>query len=171
MEENLTQETMPTEGQTSEETPVFTKSYVNDLMRKRVERSHNAFFNRYGVKDLNELDSLFGQASEYGPLKENFDKLTSSNNELSEKYKDLSKRYAFKAGNVNPDRITDIETYFKGKGIDIDENTLAEEIKNHPEWVTKISTIQAIGAEAVPTPTIDERELASRYFGVNLKKG
>ena len=174
MEENAG--IMPTAGQTttsvdqSSPEKTFTKSQVNDLMQRRIQRSHQAFFNRYGVKDLNEMDNLFGQASSYGPLKQEFDNLTNSHNELNNQFKDLVKRYAYKVGNVNPEKTSDIETYFKGKNLEINENTLAEELKTHPEWVTKVSSIQPLGAEAQPTPTMDERELASRYFGVNLKR-
>ena len=182
MEENLNPGTMPTGGQeTGSEVQQpersYTKSQINEMMHKRIEKSHKAFFNRYGVKDLAELDELFGQAGSYGPLKQQFDELTKSNgelqtahDELNNQIKDLRKRYAYKVGNVNPEKTSDIETYFKGKNLEIDENTLAEELKTHPEWVTKVSSIQPLGAEAVPTPTLDERELARKYFNVNLKR-
>ena len=38
----------------SEPERTFTKDEVNALMQKRVTKSHQAFFNRYGVKDLAE---------------------------------------------------------------------------------------------------------------------
>ena len=38
---------------------LYTKEEVVDLMKRRVERSHRAFFDRYGVKNLQELDNLF----------------------------------------------------------------------------------------------------------------
>ena len=75
---------------------------------------------------------------------------------------DLTKAYA---------QLEDVETYFKGKGIDIDENTLAEELKGHPEWIKKAATVQSIGAEASPSPSVDERSIASKIFGVDLTKG
>ena len=174
----------PTAGQQTTEVtatkPVertFTKDEVNSLMQKRIDRSHKAFFSRYGVNDLNELDALFGQASSYGPLKEQFDELTKSNTELTGKYdeltkshSDLTKKYAYKVGNVNQEKTSDIEAYFKGKNLEIDENTLMEELKTHPEWVTKVSSIQPLGAEAQPTPTVDEKALAEKYFGVKFRR-
>ena len=45
-----------------EENKVFTKEQVSTLMKRRVERSHQAFFDRYGVKNLQELDELFALA-------------------------------------------------------------------------------------------------------------
>lgn len=147
----------------------FTKSQVNDLMKKRIERSHNAFFNRYGVKDLAELDNLIGQSRSYGPLKERFDELDKNHNELNDTYKDLNKRYAYKVGNINEKKIADIENYFKGKGIDIDENSLLEEIKTHPDWVNKVSTIQQLGAEVQTSNENDMRTEAEKIFGVHLR--
>jgi len=38
---------------------LYTKEEVKDLMRRRVERSHQAFFHRYNVENLQELDDLF----------------------------------------------------------------------------------------------------------------
>ena len=48
-------------------------------MKKRVERSHNAFFTRCGVKDLAGLDNLFGSAV-------NYDKTKLERDELSQKF-------------------------------------------------------------------------------------
>ena len=37
---------------------LYTKEEVNEFVRRRVQRTHNAFFARYGVADLNGLDVL-----------------------------------------------------------------------------------------------------------------
>ena len=41
------------------EEKLYTKEEVVNLMKKRVERSHQAFFKRYGVTNLKELDEVF----------------------------------------------------------------------------------------------------------------
>ena len=148
----------------------FTKEQVNELMQKRVKRSHQAFFDRYGVKDLNELDALFGKSHDYDGLKLQNDELNQKNSDLETLNMDLTKRYAYKVGNINPDRYPDIETYFKGKNLNIDENTLMQEVKTHPEWVNKVATIQSLGSEVTETPTVDEKAEASNIFGVDLTK-
>ena len=168
VEEGATQ--TPPSGPMSRPERLFTREEVNSIMQRRIGRSHNAFFTRYGVKDLSELDNLFGQSKSYGPLKERFDELEKSHNDQTTAYKDLIKKYAYRVNNVDEARVNDIETYFKGKDIEIDENTLAKEIKTHPEWVKKVGKVQSIGAESTPSPEIDERELASKYFGVNLSR-
>ena len=151
-----------------QEVQMFTKDQVNELRRKRVERSHNSFFTRYGVKDLAELDALFGKSIDYDDAKKMLDEMNQKYSDLETGHRDLTKRYACKVGNVNPDKIADIETYFKGKGIDIDENTLAEELKTHPDWINKTATVQNIGSEITPNTDMDEKAVASEIFGVSI---
>ena len=170
MEKTLNPGTETTGGQTGVNPPeqTFTKSQVNELMQKRVNRSHQSFFNRYGVKDLQELDDLVGKAGSYDSTKERLDLLNTEHSELVNQHKDLCKRYGYKMHNINPDKYADIETYFKGKGIDIDENSLLDEIKSHPDWVNQVTTIQNLGAEATAGQTQDEAAMASEIFGVDL---
>lgn len=52
-------------AETCEKEEVFTKQQVRELMRKRVEKTHNAFFSRYGVKDLEGLDEIVGLGYKY----------------------------------------------------------------------------------------------------------
>jgi DNA-directed RNA polymerase subunit F len=163
--------TEPTGGQTGTTNPperMFTESRVKDLMRKRVERSHNSFFKRYGVSNLEELDQLFEKAGQLTSLQTQFDELTQRNAELMNQHKDLTKRYAYKIGNINPEKMADIEAYFKGKNLDIDESTLGEELKTHPDWAQKPVTMESLGAETHQSGGVNEAEEASRYFGVDL---
>lgn len=149
--------------------PTFTKSQVSEMMKKRVARSHNAFFTRYGVKSLEELDGLVGKSRSYDVTKQLHDELETRYSDLETKYKDTSKKYAFKMGNIDEARIADIEAYFKGKGIDIDESTLMQEIQMHPEWVMKANTIQTLGQTPSPLPGPSEKEIASQIFGVKIR--
>lgn len=165
--ETTTEQTVESVASTPAE-QTFTKSQVNDLMKKRVQRSHNAFFNRYGVKDLKEMDDLFGKAGSYDAVKAETDELNRKYGELDNQYKDLNKRYGYKSCNIDEKKIADIETYFKGKGIDISEETLRQELKAHPDWVNKVSTIQQLGAESATPSEKDMRAEASRLFGVKL---
>ena len=166
----------PTGGQTGRVPPAtFTKERVNELMQRRVERSHQAFFNRYGVKDLNGLDDLFGRAKAYEELNRKIEELTQSGADLQTRYdelanqnRDLAKKYAFTSRNIRPELYSDIETYFKGKGIDITEETLNEELKGHPDWYNKAGTVTSIGSEYHGSEPESEREIASRLLGVDL---
>lgn len=168
--------TKATGSQTGKSSPaMFTKERVNELMQKRIERSHQAFFNRYGVKDLNELDDLFGKANSVDGLKSQIEELMKGNQDLQTRFDDLTnqnrelaKKYAFTSRNVRPELYSDIETYFKGKGLDINETTLNEELKTHLDWCNKAGSIVPLGNEGQSAPETSERERASQLLGVQL---
>ena len=176
MPENENPGTKPTGRQTGKSSPaMFSKERVNELMQKRIERSHQAFFNRYGVKDLNELDDLFGKAKSVDGLNQKIEELTKGNtdlqgkfDELTNQHRDLTKKYAFTSRNIRPEMYSDIETYFKGKGLDITEDTLNEELKTHLDWYNKPSSVVPLGTETHATDAISEREQASKLLGVQL---
>lgn len=172
MSEKIIPGTKVTGDQTGKSTPeqTFTKEQVNQLMRKRVERSHQSFFNRYGVKDLAELDDLVGKSRSYDATLQLNGELEQKYNDLNDQHIDLTKKYAYRVGNVNPDKYNDIETYFKGKNLPINEENLINELKSHQDWVKKPSTILNIGAETAPVKEVDELTEASKYFGVDLSK-
>jgi hypothetical protein len=168
--------TEATGSQTGKSSPaMFTKERVNELMQKRIERSHQAFFNRYGVKDLNELDDLFGKANSVDGLKSQIEELMKGNQDLQTRFDDLTnqnrelaKKYAFTSRNVRPELYSDIETYFKGKGLDINETTLNEELKTHLDWCNKAGSIVPLGNESTEAPEVSERERAGQLLGVQL---
>lgn len=174
MQENLGKK--PTRGQMGANTPqTFTKERVNELMQKRVERSHQAFFNRYGVKDLKELDDLFNRSNSVDSLNQKIEELTKGNTDWQAKYdelannnRELTKKYAFTSRNIRPELYNDIETYFKGKGIDINEDTLNEELKTHLDWCNKAGVVTDLGSEPHETNPAGEKELASKLLGVEL---
>ena len=170
--ENPNPGTTTTGGQPGPSKPeqTFTKEQVNRLMQKRVERSHNAFFNRYGVKNLEELDNLVGKSRSYDATMQLNAEWEKKYNDLSTQHTDLTKKYVFQSKNINPKKFGDIETYFKGKNIPIDENSLTEELKNHPDWVNKTQTIENLGPAPSPNVGVNEAEIASQYFGVDLTK-
>lgn len=165
-----------TGDQTGRKTPeMFTKERVNELMQKRIARSHQAFFNRYGVEDLNGLDDLFGKAGKVDGLNQQIEDLLKNRSELQGKYdelvnqnRDLTKKYAFTSRNIRPELYTDIETYFKGKGLDINETTLNEELKTHLDWCNKAGNVVSLGAETASVPEANERERAGKLLGVEL---
>ena len=158
-----------TGGQNTEER-MFTQTQVNEMMRKRVERSHNSFFQRYGVKDLDELDERFKLIGSYESMKAAYDELTGKYGDLDTQHQALTKQYAYKVGNINPEKYSDIETYFKGKNIAINEESLMKELKLHPEWAMKPNTVVNLGSENMPVTNQDEMALASQIFGVDLIK-
>ena len=154
---------------TAEAPKMYTKDEVIELMKKRVNRSHNSFFKRYGVKDLQELDAKFNGGKE---LQDNYLGLQNKNAELV-------REIAFLKNNINPDRYDDIIAYFKGKGIDFSEEQLIALLETHPEWLKQevvsqvepkpaTTTIKSLGIESHTEPKTSEKELASKLLGVKL---
>lgn len=147
--------------QTSERT--YTKAEVQNLMRRRVERSHNAFFKRYGVNDLNGLDELMSKSKTFG------DDFLSMQN----KYNELTRENAFLRNNINPDKYDDIITHFKGANIDFSEEQLIEALKTHPEWIKQEqkpveTTIIKMGSEQQTVNKPSDKERAEKLLGVKF---
>lgn len=175
MEENQTLVVNPVETPTTPETEqvienpaqqekTYTKEQVERLMKRRVERSHKAFFTRYGVDNLEGLDAAFKQND---TMKTDYEALKTQNAELARKV-------AFLENNVNPEKYEDVIAHFKGTGIEFSEEQLVELLKTHPEWLkqpeepVKQIPIKKLGSEAHGKPRVDEKEKASQLLGVKL---
>lgn len=154
----------PTAPQEPEQKPerMYSKQEVIEMMKKRVNRSHQAFFNRYKVKDLAELDSVFNKISEY-------EKQIA---DLGVTNAGLLKNNAYLKNNINPNKVDDIEAYFKGKGIEFNEQALINEIATHPEWLKVAikevpqTTIKTLSPERSHNVVETEDEKMSRVFGI-----
>ena len=166
---------------------MFTQEQVNKMISDRLNR----LYKRYGVENKESLDELVNKALSYEAMNEKYDsivkerdsvaeplnkqieELTQNHNDLQSKYdelvnqsKDLSKKYAFSSRNIKPELYNDIEMYFKGKELEINENTLDEELKTHAGWCNAGATDLGVEAHELNKP--DEKEIASKYFGVDL---
>lgn len=142
-----------------EQEKTYTKAEVQALMKKRVDRSHNRVWERYGVKSFEELDDIL---NDYRSIKDNYASLEARNGEL---LRDI----ALLKNNTLPERRDDIIAYFKGNGMEFNEENLIQALQTHPEWLKpQTLTIQNLGVEKTPSPSVDEKAIASRYFGTKL---
>lgn len=144
----------------------YTKEQVINMMKKRVARSHSAFFKRYGVEDLKGLDGLFENSKKYSSMNDEFGKIQLRNSELL-------RENAFLRNNINPDKYNDIVAYFKGNDLEFSEEELLKALPTHQEWLKQVSapqqtTITALGSEAHTVPGEDESVKASRLLGVKF---
>jgi len=147
---------------------LYSKAEVQDLMRRRVERSHNAFFKRYGVENLKGLDELMNKSKQFSDMETEYGAIQLRNSELA-------RENAFLKNNINPDKYEDIITHFKGAGIDFSEEQLLEALKTHPEWLKQIeqkptntTTITKLGSEAHQPDAPSDLERASKLLGVKF---
>lgn len=152
----------PPEGQTPEK--MYNRQQITEMMKRRVERSHNAFFKRYGVANLKELDDKFALAGKYDELNTQFAPIQAKNLELV-------RENAFLRNNINPERYDDIIAYFKGKDLEFSEEGLLEAVKTHPEWLkpsivpAPTTTIKTFGAEKQTPRPETEDEKFNRIYG------
>lgn len=156
------QEVAPVSDQPKER--LYSKAEVQDLMKRRVERSHKAFFTRYGVENLKALDELMNKSKSFSDMETEYGAIQLKNSELL-------RENAFLRNNINPDKYNDIIAHFKGLDIDFSEEQLLEALKTHPEWLKpqpQATTIQKMGNEFHKEDTPSERELASKLLGVKL---
>ena len=164
-----------TEEGTETETPVtepiaqpektYTKNQVIDMMKRRVGRSHNAFFKRYGVVDLKGLDELFENSKKFNSMNDEFGRLQLRNSELM-------RENAFLRNNINPDKYDDIVAYFKGNNLEFSEEELLKALPTHNEWLKQtapaMTTIKSLGSEAHTLPKADEADIAGKLLGVKF---
>ena len=145
---------------------MYNKQQIIDMMRRRVERSHNAFFKRYGVTNLKELDDKFSYVKKYDDLNSQFAPLEAKNAELI-------RENAFLRNNIEPSRYDDIIAYFKGHDLEFTEEALLEAVKTHPEWLrpsttpTPTTTMKSFGAEQQQARQETEDEKFNRIYGFN----
>lgn len=140
----------------------FTRDEVTKILRNRLDRYQNSVYRKYGVKNLDEFNSLFEKAKGY-------DDVIKSRDEALE-------TVAFLRNNINPDKYDDVKTYFKGKGLQFTEDALKQQLESHPEWLKKtssvnqkpVTTITPVGTGTKGPITTGETELAKKIYGDDL---
>jgi hypothetical protein len=142
----------------------YSKEEVTTILKKRLERFQAGFFQKYGVKNSQELDALYEKHKDY-------DALVTERDGLKESHAQMSEKVAFLENNVDPNRYDDIRTHFKGLGQSFDSAILGEMIKTHPEWVKKSATnvqqttIKQVGSPKTTSPTESAEAKEERIFG------
>lgn len=113
------------------------KLKVNDIVRERLNQDRMSRLKKYGYATEDELDSIVEKGKKYDELKT-----------LSEELlKDRESLYFLKA-RIKDEKIDDVKTYFKGKGLDLTLEQLIELTKTHPEWLkpeVKGNTLKTLG--------------------------
>ena len=141
----------------------LTQSQVNDIITKRLAKQAEGFYKKYGVSDEKGMDELFGKAKEYDELNKKYGALSETNSALNEKV-------MFADNSIRKDREDDVRTYFKGKELPMTDENIKEALKTHTEWANVSANPVAVGNGGAPKVEEDEIDIASRLFGINLRK-
>ncbi len=147
---------------------------VNSIVKKRLAENNNKLYSSLGVNNKEDLEKAVSKAQSY-------DILEKENNDLKTELRSLKEEKAFKDNKIDPSRYDDIRTYFKGKELELTEESLIENIKTHPEWVIKedISKEENIN-EAIlkvlgnpsgdePIRPDDRTRIMHDYFNMDIK--
>lgn len=145
----------------------FTRDQVNELIRARIERERARTMQRLGIESLDELEAISERARDAEAGKAEMER-------IKEESKGLRAEIAFLRNGVDEARRDDVQTYFRGKGLEMTDESVAEAIATHPEWKARFeetprATVVPLGAAQTEKAQEDEEAAAARMFG--LKRG
>ena len=138
VEEKSTQAEKTTADKTTVE-KTFTQAELDSIIQSRLGK----VYAKLGAKNADEFEQ----------------KLNESSSKLAEtetKLKQIEKDTALKDSNINPDRVKDVDIWFKGTGTEFSASALAEAVKTHPEWVSKV-VVPEVGSSIKGTTEADSR--------------
>lgn len=125
------------EKTTAEKT--FTQAELDSIIQSRLGK----VYAKLGAKNADEFEQ----------------KLNESSSKLAEtetKLKQIEKDTALKDSHINPDRVKDVDIWFKGTGTEFSASALTEAVKTHPEWVSKV-VVPEVGSSIKGTTEADSR--------------
>ena len=120
VEEKSTQAEKTTSDKTTVE-KTFTQDELDSIIQSRLSK----VYAKLGAKNADEFEQ----------------KLSESNSKLVEtetKLKQIERDTVLKDNHINPDRVKDVDIWFKGTGTEFSASALTEAVKTHPEWVSKV---------------------------------
>ena len=140
----------------------FTQEELNAIVKERLDRQTAKFLERLGIEDMNGIDQLLEHANGYSEAQELMTRYQLEN-------EGLRQEIAFRDNDVNKDKVDDIKAYFKGKGLELTDENLREQLATHPEWVNqrpRATTIRQLTPEKNAPKSVDEWQQARKYFGL-----
>jgi hypothetical protein len=139
---------------------------LNNIVQKRVGETKQSIYKQLGVQNDKELNGLLEKVKGYEDLNSKFYNL---NTELST----LKAEKVAVASGVRQDKVDDLLTFLKGKGLDYTPENIQQIAQSHPEWLTqpeavKPATIGKVGQQT--QPSVSDAEKARNLFPSLRKK-
>lgn len=138
VEEKSTQAEKTTVDKTTAE-KTFTQAELDSIIQSRLGK----VYAKLGAKNADEFEQ----------------KLNESNSKLAEtetKLKQIERDTVLKDNHINPDRVKDVDIWFKGTGTEFSASALTEAVKTHPEWVSKV-VVPEVGSHTNGNTEADSR--------------
>jgi hypothetical protein len=149
-------------GPTKPQQPVDPKTLLrqkilNSIVQRRVGETKQSIYKQLGVQSEQELNALLEKVKGYEELNGKFYAI---NTELST----LKAEKVASASGVKPEKIDDLLTYLKGKGLEYTAENIQQAAQGHPEWlaqateaVVKPATIGKVGQQQQPVTSDIEK--------------
>lgn len=132
-------ETSAVEEKSTQAEKTFTQAELDSIIQSRLGK----VYAKLGAKNADEFEQ----------------KLNESNSKLVEtetKLKQIERDTALKDNHINPDRVKDVDIWFKGTGTEFSASALTEAVKTHPEWVSKV-VVPEVGSHTSGNTEADSR--------------
>jgi len=128
---------------------------LNSIVQRRVGETKQSIFNQLGVKSEQELNALLEKVKGYEELNGKFYAI---NTELST----LKAEKVAAASGVRNEKIDDLLTFLKGKGLEYTPQNIQQAAQSHPEWLAqqeavKPATIGKVGQQQQPVTSDIEK--------------
>lgn len=143
VEEKSTQAEKTTADKTTTEKTVAEKTFTQAELDSIIQSRLGKVYAKLGAKNADEFEQ----------------KLNESNSKLAEtetKLKQIERDTALKDNHINPDRVKDVDIWFKGTGTEFSASALTEAVKTHPEWVSKV-VVPEVGSHTNGNTEADSR--------------
>lgn len=137
--ENTAVEEKSTQAEKTTTEKTFTQAELDSIIQSRLSK----VYAKLGAKNADEFEQ----------------KLSESNSKLVEtetKLKQIERDTALKDNHINPDRVKDVDIWFKGTGTEFSASALTEAVKTHPEWVSKV-VVPEVGSHTSGNTDADSR--------------
>lgn len=119
------------ETEKTEEPKLLSQEEVNALVGKTRqearERALREVYERFGIENENALNELVGRGQSYQILDEDFQR-------QSEELENVRTENALLHSNIDPQRWDDVKLIIKGKGMEVNFDTIQSLLPTHPEW-------------------------------------
>jgi len=124
------QDTVEQEPQVPQER-MFSQEELNSIIAKRIaetkESAQRSLYDKYGVDNDNDLDGIFGKGQCYDVLNDNY-------NDINNQLMAVKAENALLKSGIDQGRWDDAKLILNGKGLEINEENIANELITHPEW-------------------------------------
>lgn len=137
--ENTAVEEKSTQAEKTTAEKTFTQAELDSIIQSRLSK----VYAKLGANNADEFEQ----------------KLSESNSKLVEtetKLKQIERDIALKDNHINPDRVKDVDIWFKGTGTEFSASALTEAVKTHPEWVSKV-VVPEVGSHTSGNTEADSR--------------